>query len=333
MAHDAPLLFTSRNPKRRLLVRTTIDNWQTAPLISRNPERLLVGPTIDNSQPQAIAPPPCPEKGYAAGVSRVSTPEVSNQLLGYRLPVRVRNTLAPVVVFAAARAPGDPPDVAVGLALAAHLAMKYPRVSLVVVPRYYLESDPQLEEQLRDQRGPVQGGVVLGSTRILSDDTQALLRQVLTSTDRQGVLSQLDADLGSVGPLVAALLALVGLGTVVRVAPEIIRQIVIVTGQATGSGSSATTGQATGSGSSATTGQATGSGSSATTGQATGSGSSATTGQATGSGSSATTGQATGSGSSATTGQATGSGSSATTGQATGSDYQHAPTRRPPPAN
>jgi hypothetical protein len=131
--------------------------------------------------------------------------------------------LAPVVVFAAAKAPRDPPDVAVGLALAAHMAMTHRQVSLVVVPRY-LEADLKLEDQLRKQRQVVEGGVVLGSARVLPSDTRALLRQLLTSTDRQGVLGEIRTNLGSVGPLIAALLALLGLGAAARKAPEIGRQ-------------------------------------------------------------------------------------------------------------
>jgi hypothetical protein len=223
MAHDAPLLFTSRNPKRQRRVDIMVGDWQTLPLISRNPEWVPVGPTTDRSQPEATVPPPCRGKGYAADASRVSTLAASNQLFMHPLPVRVRNTLAPIVVFAAVEAPGDSPDVAVGLALAAHMAMKYPAVSLVVVPRY-LQSDPQLEDQLRNQHELVQGGVVLGSTRILSDDTRALLRQLLTATDRLGVLGQIQTNLGAVGPFVAALLALLGGVAAVQAGKEVLPQ-------------------------------------------------------------------------------------------------------------
>ena len=239
MAYDAPLLFISRNPKRRRLVRATIDSWQTVPLISRSPEQPLAG---GSSQPEAM-PTSCPRNGHAA--SRVSTPEVSSQLLQYRLPITVRDTLAPNVVFAVARAPGDAPDVAVGLALAAHMAAApkatalrvvsgvvtrdfatitvlrrvaapRPVVSLVVVPRF-LETDAGLEDQLRNQHELVQGGVVLGSAGILTEDTHVLLRQILTSTDQQSVLSQIGTNLGLIGSLLVGLLALVGLGTAAAV--------------------------------------------------------------------------------------------------------------------
>ena len=131
--------------------------------------------------------------------------------------------LAPTVVFAVAKAPTDPPDVAIGLALAAHMAMTQRQVSLLVVPRY-LEADPKLEDQLLQQRQVVEGGIVLGSANVLPSDTRDLLRQLLTSTDQQGVLGEIRTNLGSVGPLIAALLALLGLGTAARKAPEIGRQ-------------------------------------------------------------------------------------------------------------
>lgn len=167
---------------------------------------------------------------------RLSTLTASNRLLPWPLPVARRDTLAPVVIFAVARrfpvtsGPAYPPDVAVGLALASHLAINMttasPKVSLVVVPRGYLEADPPLEQRLRDQRGMVQGGVVLGSTRILTDSTQALLRQILTSIDRQTLLDQVQADLGSVEPVVAALLALIALGAAAQTGRKVIPEAI-----------------------------------------------------------------------------------------------------------
>jgi len=64
----------------------------------------------------------------------------------------------------------------------------------------------------------------LGSANVLPSETRDLLRQLLTSTDRQGVLGEIRTNLGSVGPLIAALLALFGLRTAARKAPEIGRQ-------------------------------------------------------------------------------------------------------------
>ena len=94
-------------------------------------------------------------------------------------------------------------------------------VSLVVVP-HYLESDPELEQKLQSQHELVTGGVVLGQTPTVPEDTAVLLRQLLTSTDRQGVLAQVQANLGSVGSLIAALLALAGLAAASRIAGPIV---------------------------------------------------------------------------------------------------------------
>jgi len=132
-------------------------------------------------------------------------------------PVPAGHTLAPVVVFAAALAPWYPPDVAVGFALAAHLATAGQKVSLVVVPRY-LEADHALEDQLGNRHEPVTGGVVLGQTPTVPEGTRVLLRQLLTSPDR---LAQVQANLTTVGPVVLGLLALLGLGTAVRGVGEI----------------------------------------------------------------------------------------------------------------
>jgi hypothetical protein len=212
MSHDAPLLFISQNPKRHQLVHATKQKWKDAwPQGSGLPKISMIGNSSDSKK--------CGAYGGRAGVSGLSTLGGSNQPLRLHLPVAVQDKLAPVVVFAVARGPRDSPDVAVGLALAAHLTRTDGEVSLVVVPRYF-EADHELEQQLRDQRRVVQGGVVLGSAGILPEDTQALLRQVLTSIDRQNFLSQLQTDLGSVDPLVSALLALVGLWAAARLARE-----------------------------------------------------------------------------------------------------------------
>ena len=74
------------------------------------------------------------------------------------------------------------------------------KVSLVVIP-HYLESDQELEPTLQGQHELVTGGVALGQTPTVPEDTRALLRQLLTSSDRQGVLGHLQNNLGSVAPL------------------------------------------------------------------------------------------------------------------------------------
>jgi hypothetical protein len=125
------------------------------------------------------------------------------------------------VVLAAAKTRGDLPDIAVGFALANHLAKAYGHASFVVVPRY-LEANARLEQQLRNEHQLVTGGVVLGQTGIISDDTRALLRQIITATNPQGTLAQIKGSLGDLGIALAALFALIGVLTAARVAPALI---------------------------------------------------------------------------------------------------------------
>jgi hypothetical protein len=223
MAHDAPLLFTSPEPRLQQLVDATIDDWRNVE--TTHPEWITINRQRDirraiettlpefrpiqyvpevitiNNQPEVTQ---CLGNGDPAGVDGVSTLDVSNPIIPLPAQVPPRQTLSPVVVFAAAIEPGDPPDVAVGLALAAHLARANgEKVSLVVVP-HYLESDPELEHKVQSQHEQVTGGVVLGETPTVPEDTRVLLRELLTSTDRQGVAAQVQANLGSVGSLIAA---------------------------------------------------------------------------------------------------------------------------------
>jgi hypothetical protein len=114
-----------------------------------------------------------------------------------------------MVVFAAPLAPGDPPDVAIGLALAAHMATPWQGVSLVVVPRY-LEADAPLEQLLQKQSELVTGGIVLGQTPTLPEDTSILLRQSLYSPSRLDRLVSLTSPLG----LAVTIIGLLGLGAV-----------------------------------------------------------------------------------------------------------------------
>ena len=241
MAHDAPLLFTSPDPARQQEVDATINDWRA--IETTHPELITIQSqreiwrAIDSTLPElnpiqtlpeviTIQSPgdvkQCLANGDLADVGGLSTLEVSNPVPLPRPPVSPQQTLAPVVVFAAAIEPGDPPDVAVGLALAAHMAKaNREKVSLVVVP-HYLESDLELENALQSQHELVTGGVVLGETPTVPEDTRVLLRQLLTSTDRQGVAAQVQANLGSVGSLIAALLALAGLATAGGIAAPIV---------------------------------------------------------------------------------------------------------------
>jgi hypothetical protein len=170
----------------------------------------------------------CQLKHDIAGLSTLKVPDPLIQLPH----VPPLHTLAQVIVFTASIEPGHPPDVAVGLVLAAHMAKaNQENVSLVVMP-HYLESDAALTEKLENWHGLVTGGVVLGQTPTVPEDTRALLRQLLTATDQQGLLSQLQTNLGSAGPLVAALLALLGFGVAVQVTPKIAPQAASIPHQA-----------------------------------------------------------------------------------------------------
>lgn len=219
--YDAPLLFTSGNLERTQLVNARILAWQTVAKENKDKKPLdIITFTTPNKTSDGIKGG-CLTKADPASVNGVSTLKVPNQPRRLR-HVKPRDTLAPVVVFAAAIEPGNPSDVAVGLALAVHMAeANHEKVSLVVIP-HYLESDQELENTLESQHELVTGGVVLGETPTVPEDTRVLLRQLLTSTDRQGVAAQVQANLGSVGSLIAALLALGGLVTAARIAAPVV---------------------------------------------------------------------------------------------------------------
>jgi hypothetical protein len=220
MDYDAPLLFMSPDPKQQRLVDATIGNWQKT-ATGEGSARI---PVTEIQKPGNVTS--CTAHRHPAYANRLSTLEVPNQPPQPSqlppLPLVPSRTLASVVVFAAAIAPWDPPDVAVGLALAAHMATTGQKVSLVVVPRY-LEADPGLVDQLSKQPVVVTGGVVLGQIPTIPEATRALLRQLLTSPDR---LAQVQADLTSTGGLVVGLLALFGLLSVA--APEVGGLVVLV---------------------------------------------------------------------------------------------------------
>ena len=207
MAYDAPLLFRSLDPKQERMVDATIAGWGLNP---NGPDVATVGEAkrcLQGKDPADI-------KGLSAyGLPRLPLPGPN--------VAPVRDQLAPVVVFAAKWAPTFPPDIAVGLALSAHMARAYGEVSLVVVPRY-VEANPALEAQLRNQRDLVESGVILGEQNLLSEDTRALLRQLLTSTNEQAVLAEIQSNLLLIAPLVAALAALFALG----MKPEIGEKVV-----------------------------------------------------------------------------------------------------------
>lgn len=221
MDHDDPLLFTLPDSKQQREVEATIATWEKDAANDQvsfkawddnNLDKCKEGARLD---PRGLSTLKIP--GELSEIPRkVRAQESLNPLIVKG--VTAQDNLASMVVFAAAKAPGDPPDIAVGLALAAHLA-RANKVSIVVVPRY-LEANPGLEKQLREQPQVIQDGIVLGEPNIMPEDTRALLRQLLTTTGQQSFLSGTRDTLGSVAPLVAALLALFGLKKVVDTAPK-----------------------------------------------------------------------------------------------------------------
>jgi hypothetical protein len=100
------------------------------------------------------------------------------------------------------------------------MAKTYGEVSLVVVPRYE-EASSALNDELRNQRALVKGGVILGDSNNLSEDTRALLRQLLTSANEQTVLGQIQSNLLLIGPLLAALAALFAVGRKPKIGKDV----------------------------------------------------------------------------------------------------------------
>ncbi len=202
MVHDAPLLFLSGNPKRDHSVDVMIAAWRKDAKARRYKQALYAYPAFNESEAQS-----CLATGRRVNIDGLSTLRVPNPSFSLPREVPVRNSLAPVVVFAAAMAPQEPPDAAIALALAAHIATPSRAVSLVVVPRY-LDADPQLEAELRKQGQGAKTGIVLGWPRALPEHTSTQLRQLLTPASRQDVLDHINTTLGSLQPMLGALFAL-----------------------------------------------------------------------------------------------------------------------------
>jgi hypothetical protein len=203
MDENAPLLFTSNTGSTAGADNELIDHWDP-----------IEQTTIYASGSD------CP----GTAPKRLHTLTENKDVLPGNLGPKAKTTLGGFVVFAASKDPAvsarggagsdteqrDLPDVAVGLALAAHMARAHPklgRISLVVVPEY-LEADPALENNLRAQEGEVLGGIILGGPSRISDDTRTLLRQILRPADAVSVVGALQGILGPAGGLIGAILAL-----------------------------------------------------------------------------------------------------------------------------
>ncbi len=211
---DAPLLFIPRKHSAgSRLFLATIRRWRKNPTPRGHKGAQVFRVSTENSLAQ------CMSNSRSSNASGLSTFEAGGRLHLPLPEVGAGKKLAPVVVLAAAKGAGDAPDVGVALALAGHLATAARKVSLVVVPRY-LEGDPELEDQLRKQRGTVEGGVLLGQTGILSEDTRALLRQIVAARDTRGILGEARTDVDALKAVLAALLAVFGFGAAARAAPE-----------------------------------------------------------------------------------------------------------------
>lgn len=232
MAYDAPLLFApSHNEIQQKLVMDTLIAWHLDGKVKppKNKEIITINSSGETAGCSAKAKKAAAKSGNRADTKELWTFSGAPSLVTLPAGFSAQGTLAKTVVFAASWEPNFAPDVAVGMALSAHLvvASGHP-VSLVVVPRY-LEADPTLESKLESQHEVVAGGVVLGQAITIPDDTRALLRQLLTSRDWQGLLEQIDKSLGDIAPFVEALLAGIALWAALktgrRVIPELVRRI------------------------------------------------------------------------------------------------------------
>ena len=203
--HDAPLLLTSPNRKRQVLVEQTINRWR------RKGGALEVIDIQNKDDVSACLSRSIP--GLAEQLSTLGMPDIGEPDPQLTIPEVDAGQLEPTIVFAPPKSPVDQPDVTVGLALAAHMARKDRPVSLAVVPRY-IEADSELDEALRKRRRQVDGGIVLGPTEVMPEDTRGVLRQILAATGRSGVFGALQGVVGSLEPLLAAILALLGAGAV-----------------------------------------------------------------------------------------------------------------------
>jgi hypothetical protein len=211
VSEDAPLLFTRK--ERNSVVAELMKRW--------GPSAKETRVTDTHSDCNPVYP------GTPAGL-RILTKNQDG--FPPNIGVGPKADLGSFVVFAASKDPSVPspagptsmadlPDVAVGLALAAHIARDNPHlgdVSLVVVPEY-LEADPALENDLRAQKREVLGGIVLGGPGRISDDTRTLLRQILRPPEDTSILGGLKGSLGDAAGVIAAILALL-VGTTASVA-------------------------------------------------------------------------------------------------------------------
>ena len=207
MRLDAPLLFIRRGERRP--VGAPIDSWRRSAAIEE----------IDLTDRDAT----CPSSLMEFRADGLSLLDLRDDPL--KLPA-VADTGRPArfAVFAAPKSRAESPDIAVGLALGAHLARDRDGVSLVIVPRY-LPTSRETEERLRDHDDLVEGGVVLGERGILSDDSRTLLRQILVARDSHALVGELRTGWGVFQVFLLAILGLFGLRAAAPVAEALGRGI------------------------------------------------------------------------------------------------------------
>ena len=224
LLHDDPMLFVPLTGKPPPADRELIANWMSTPL----PHGRRSTPVPVRSSKFSCPGGSLPTRMHTWVNNEQALP--GGATIRVQFAINQETDLEPFVVFAASVSPSasrlptspedrsetrDLPDVAVGLALAAHIARgsKGRDVSLVVIPPY-LEANPGLEESLRGQSVAVDGGIVLGETDRIPDETVALLRQILRGSDWTTTFGAVQGVITAVGAVLAALAAL-ALGTVV----------------------------------------------------------------------------------------------------------------------
>ena len=222
---DAPVLFPPTTPaqERATEERTTV----LAPGVQKEPDTEGCSPqgedgwwVFDHGDGGCLLPP-CPGDRPGAPPPRCAEGVTAPEWLPHR------KRLAGTVVFVVPHSRCDVPDLAVGIALASHLAKQDggTDVSVVVLPRY-LESWPALERALEGAEGSVTGGVVIGGTEILPEDMRSLLRAVVPVPGRGAFLGELRANLGPFGEALIALAALLfGAQQVAKSAPVVAREL------------------------------------------------------------------------------------------------------------
>jgi hypothetical protein len=196
---DAPLLFLGSTPAQRRRVDATIESWSAS---AKDDFRIAIVGHGD-----AVA---CMDD-HGRTASRLSVFDIRSGSRRQFDGIEAGKKLESLAVIAAPRSQRAEPDVAIGLALGAHLAVERGPVSLVIVPRFP-QTDHAALAQLRKQHDVAREGVVLGQTGILSEDSRTLIREITASPRHQsGLVGAIGSGASQLGALVSAVLVLLGL--------------------------------------------------------------------------------------------------------------------------